>query len=802
MTKPAKNNTPKVKSNHEIKQVKHEFWGIVFLFLGLFSLISLISYQHTDPSLFSKTNQLPTNYGGKIGANVAEVLIQLGGSAGFLFSFLCFSFCIRLFQGQGIYQLAGNILWIVLAFFSTSSLLSLQMDRFSYGGATFPAGGIIGGFSASILKQYLNTPGATLFTFSVLFISLIYATPFSASKFFLLLIRLSLMGVWAIVKFISKAFELIKSVPVVHQKIVERKIEKVFENQSASTKIAQPEIITSAVLSQPKKKTIPDEHLSDADFEVDFDELDQPTENKKPLKVIERKKEPKKLNTKESHAKAKDDYSLPPIDFLTEPVPIENAIDRNRLQENSKTLEQKLISFGIDGRVVAVRPGPVITMYEFKPGLGVKVSQIQNRADDLSLALSAKSCRILAPIPGRDVVGIEIPNQDREAVYLREILSTEEFNSTQANIPLCIGKDISGAPVVSDLAKMPHLLIAGAPGAGKSVFVNSLLCSLLYKFTPNEMRLILVDPKQLELNLYENIPHLLLPVVDDPKKASTALKWAVKEMDRRYKLMARAGTRNVSMFNDKLKREGEEKLAKILCPEDEQGMPLPNSLSAFLLHNEKGKPRIETFPYILVIIDEFADLIMVAKNEVEQSVMRIAQKARAAGIHLVIATQRPSTDVVTGLLKSNLPTRISFKVPTKQDSRVILDTNGAEQLLGQGDMLFIPPGSPISRIHGAFVNEDEIGKICEHWKTQGTPIFQEDILVEEDEFNDEIPDGAGDELYQDAISFVRETGHASSSMLQRRFKLGYNRAARMIDAMEAQGIVGPGVGSKPREVIY
>ncbi|MBI3541841.1 MAG: hypothetical protein HY075_01015 [Deltaproteobacteria bacterium] len=388
-------------------------------------------------------------------------------------------------------------------------------------------------------------------------------------------------------------------------------------------------------------------------------------------------------------------------------------------------------------------------------------------------------------------------------VYIREILSTDEFQSSTHTIPIALGKDISGAPVVSDIARMPHLLVAGASGKGKSVFINSLICSLLYKFTPNDLRLIMVDPKQVELNLYEGIPHLLLPVVDDPKKASTALKWAVNEMERRYKIMAKSGMRNIAGFNGKLEKEGEKSIRDLLCPKTAEGLPEPGSLAHLFEHDEKGDPRVERMPMILVIIDEFADLMMTAPKDIETSVARLGQKARAAGIHLVIATQRPSVDVITGLIKANLPSRVAFQTASKIDSRTILDGIGAEKLLGNGDMLFIPPGlSRLTRIHGGFVNEEEIGRLCEHWKKQGSPVYKEEILVEPEEtVGVDEADGAGDELYGSAIAIAKELGSISTSMLQRRLKVGYNRAARMVEAMELQGLVGPADGAKPREVL-
>jgi S-DNA-T family DNA segregation ATPase FtsK/SpoIIIE len=494
-------------------------------------------------------------------------------------------------------------------------------------------------------------------------------------------------------------------------------------------------------------------------------------------------------------------YTLPPLEHLADAPPARADFDRRRLEANSSVLESKLTDFGIEGKVTAVRPGPVITMYEFKPGAGVKISQIANLADDLSLALAADSVRIVAPIPGKSVVGIEIPNEEREKVVLRELLATEEFQGTSQGIPISIGKDISGAPVVSDLSRMPHLLIAGASGKGKSVFINSLVCSLLYKFTPNDLKLIMVDPKQVELNLYEGIPHLLLPVVDDPRKASTALKWTVNEMERRYKILAKSGTRNLAGFNQKLESDGEEKMKKLLCPQDSAGMPEKSSLAHLFDFDEKGQPRIERLPTIVVIIDEFADLMMTASKDVETSVARLGQKARAAGIHLVIATQRPSVDMITGSIKANLPSRVAFQVAAKVDSRTILDDMGAEKLLGQGDMLFIPPGlSRVMRVHGSYVSEEEIGRICSHWREQGAPVYKEEILVEADETEEGDVEGEDDALFGDALGIARELGQISASMLQRRLKIGYNRAARMVETMEARGIVGPADGAKPREV--
>jgi S-DNA-T family DNA segregation ATPase FtsK/SpoIIIE len=440
-------------------------------------------------------------------------------------------------------------------------------------------------------------------------------------------------------------------------------------------------------------------------------------------------------------------------------------------------------------------------MYEFAPAPGVKVSKIAGLSDDLSMALKAQSIRIVAPIPGRGVVGIEIPNRDRETVYLKEIFAADEFQKSGGRLPLALGKDIFGHTVVGDLARMPHLLVAGATGTGKSVSINAMILSLLYRADPRDVRLIMIDPKMLELSMYEGIPHLLLPVVTSPKKAALALNWAVREMERRYRLMADKGVRNIEGYNRKLAKDEETRKGR-------------RPAAGGDLSGEEHLPEIETveddtlehghLPYIVVIVDELADLMMVAGREVEESIARLAQMARAAGIHLILATQRPSVDVITGLIKANLPTRISFRVFSRIDSRTILDSMGAETLLGNGDMLFIPPGSGVlQRVHGAFVSEIEVQRVVEFLKKQGAPDYDKSILAAPSSTGgsgDEDEEGY-DEKWDEALAIIAETRQASISMLQRRLRLGYNRAARMIEKMEAEGIVGPSDGtSRPREV--
>jgi S-DNA-T family DNA segregation ATPase FtsK/SpoIIIE len=510
----------------------------------------------------------------------------------------------------------------------------------------------------------------------------------------------------------------------------------------------------------------------------------------------------------------KGNWQLPTIEFLRKPPKVEANVDRERLLQNSQILKQKFLDFGIDGEVTAVRPGPVITLYEFKPGPGVKVSRIAALADDLSMALSAQSVRILAPLPGKSVVGIEIPSDHRETVYMREFLQHPDFYANKHSIPVVMGKDIGGQPYLSDMARMPHLLCAGQTGAGKSVFMNGLICSLLYRFTPDELRMILVDPKFIEFRSYQDIPHLLLPVVDDPHQAAIALKWAVREMERRYRILAKIGARNLASFNQKVDEMGSDVIRDLLLSEENQEGEEASAASGpakagsdwieAFEPDETGAPRVGKLPYIVVIIDELADLMMIAKKEVEVSIARIAQKARAAGIHLVIATQRPSTDVVTGLIKANLPSRVSFQLASYVDSKTILDRAGAERLLGQGDMLFIPPGvSQSLRLHGAFVDDEEINKVTSFLKSQGKPAYRDEILLagDDEEGDGEEQDEDEDEMFQEAVDLVKRSGHASASFLQRHLKVGYNRAARMIETMESRGIVGPPDGARPREVL-
>jgi S-DNA-T family DNA segregation ATPase FtsK/SpoIIIE len=490
--------------------------------------------------------------------------------------------------------------------------------------------------------------------------------------------------------------------------------------------------------------------------------------------------QPKTVKTAPPARPAGSGNSLPPIELLA-PVPASRiSISKTVLDKQSQALTSCFADFGIQGEVQGVQPGPVITMFEFKPAPGVKVSRIANMSDDLALALKARAVRIVAPLPGRDTVGIEIPNEQRQIVYLREILDDPAFADTKAQLPLALGMDIQGNPKIADLAKMPHMLVAGATGAGKSVCLNCLLLSIVYKHDPEHVKLLLVDPKRIELAVYGTLPHLVHPVVTDMHLAKNALEWAVYEMEQRYEAMARTGVRHITTYNQKLSEMGDDR------PEDMRDL----------------KP----FPYLIIVVDELADMMMTAAKEVEGSIVRLAQLARASGIHLILATQRPSVDVVTGIIKANFPSRIAFQVSSKHDSRTILDGIGAEYLLGHGDMLFKLSGGNIQRVHGAFVGDDEIARVVQYWEKQRPQRFELDFAEwnTAGENGGEGGGGASDVLddpkYAEAIDFVTDQGRASISMIQRRLRIGFNRAARFIEQMEMDGIIGPQDGSKPRLV--
>lgn len=607
------------------------------------------------------------------------------------------------------------------------------------------------------------------------------------------------------------------------------KAEPVIEAKSKPAEVVSEPVVEAKVVDAAPKEHIseapsglvgvatPDKHVL---TEEDEDESVAVSDGKPLIKPRVKPKGPGAGEGKVTPKKARwqlEGYEPPPLDFLNYEEPAEDEeLVPEHLHKNAEVLERTLENFGVRGKVTEIRPGPVITLYEYLPEPGIKVSKIAGLSDDLAMALHALQVRVIAPIPGKGVVGIELPNKRRENVYMREILADDSFQNTKMKLPLAMGKDTTGTPYIANLAKMPHLLIAGTTGSGKSVGVNSMICSMLYNSSPDEVRFLMVDPKMLELSIYDGIPHLLLPVVIDPQQAAKALNWAVSEMERRYQLMAEAGVRNINNYNhliekrrnardryraneeaiDRMKREA------LSIPPDQVDWD-DDDEEEFDMDAMQGggsSAYFETFPYIVIIIDELADLMMVAAKEVEFSIARLAQMARAAGLHLMLATQRPSVDVLTGVIKANFPSRLAFQVKSKIDSRTILDQPGAEKLLGMGDMLLVPPGSSSpTRLHGAFISEEEIHKIVKHLKTQGSPDYNEEILKATAESEDADEDA--DPMYDQACEIVLKTRNASISHLQRKLRIGYNRAARIIEYMEKEQLIGPQIGNKPREVL-
>jgi S-DNA-T family DNA segregation ATPase FtsK/SpoIIIE len=707
--------------------MRKEIYGIVLFFLVIFTLISLLSYSPVDPSINnSRAAGQIHNLFGFLGAHVSGFLIGLFGLGAFWIPVLLLLASIHFFGNHSnramILTLSGGIILVVI----TGSLLSMRQDNFILFGSKFSAGGIVGIPLKAFLVKYTNYAGGVIILALLWIIGFILTTGFSLIAFG--------KRIWSWMNAVNNRWT------TFYLKRKERR-----EKAKKRSRVDKAKIAKKA--KQIKIKTsVP-----------------------KPIKAV-----PSPKQEVFDFMKSGKGYQLPPYSFLEDPENPATSSDDESLRMQSQLLEKKLEDFGVHGKVVAVSPGPVITTFEYEPAPGVKINKIVNLSDDLALALRAISIRIVAPIPGKAVIGIEIPNSDRAMVRFKEIVASSDFDKSGSNLPLCLGKDIVGNPVVAELDKMPHLLIAGATGTGKSVALNSMICSILYKSTPEEVKFIMVDPKRIELSSYNGIPHLITPVVVDAKKATNALFWAIREMERRYELLSQKNTRNVRQYNKKIEKEK--------------------------ISGEEGK--LQKLPYLVIVIDELADLMMLASRDVEVTLTRLAQMARAAGIHLILATQRPSVDVLTGIIKANFPTRLTFQVSSKTDSRTILDTNGAENLLGSGDMLFLPPGTAkLQRIHGAYISEDELNRITQFLKAQEKPEYDEKVTaaVTNDETSSEEQEY--DERYDDAVALITKKRQASISMIQRHLRIGYNRAARIIEVMEKDGVVGPSDGVKPREVL-
>ncbi len=748
-------------------QKKHEIWALCALTITLLFFFSLVSFDPSDLTIFSASavNRPPQNWVGVLGAHIAWVLYFFFGVGSFAFSAMGFRISWALLRGKPILP-HGRLqaLGIGLLLVTLLILLAIHLPGIHMGETEVASSGEMGAVLAAWLMARLYTIGTHVLLLGIFFIGLLLSTPLTLT----ILCR-------EVYKNISRWVLMTKN-------LVLSKLQRV--GSSGGKPI---EIDHEKMLKPKKMKSKGNGELKEKDRNSSFEEFstnnpgslshDLPSKDMIPLQLP---------------ATQPGEYVLPPVDLLEVHEVKTQSFDPTTLERNAGILQEKLRDFGVMGEVVDILPGPVITMYEYAPAPGIKISRIVSLSDDLAMALKAISIRVVAPIPGKAAIGIEIPNNARELVAMRDILESKTFQDATAKLTIILGKDITGRPAVANLAKMPHLLIAGATGTGKSVGINAILTSLLFRNVPEDLRLLLIDPKRIELSTYEGIPHLVHPVVTDAKKATRALRWAVQEMELRYKLLADKNVRNIESYNRVLEKE-KPPAPKLDGGDGEELLP-PVEESPFRHHK---------LPYIVIIIDELADLMMVASKEVEESITRLAQMARACGIHLILATQRPSVDVLTGIIKANIPTRISFQVSSKIDSRTILDGGGAETLLGSGDMLFVPPGTAkLQRIHGAFVSDAEVQRVTEFWKVQQ---LQEDPLSERVDFEEKSSDDVADpddldEKYDEAVQLVMETRQASISMLQRRLRVGYNRAARMIETMEQQGIVGASDGIKPREV--
>ncbi len=829
-----------------------ELIGITVLAAGFTLALSLLTYHPNDSSaFFTSTTGAVSNAIGYYGATVAWLFVGFFGFASLLFPSALLIVGWNRFWGKDLEFVQTKLIGFGILLIAIPALFDLAVGKVWLRGSLVPSGGYLGQEIQSGVARNANSGGAAIVFVTCLLIGLLLATRISLAAVFLG-IHAKLSGIgrgsllqWArfserrrkekakdsvLRKHIEKeapALRLVEtqsrslsddrafSVPVVREvkgagrfqirKVTKADLRKAAE-ELANTESHDPfELYASpnkpAILpTAPRPATRPDSRrriepvmTPRAEIVEDPIDFDDPLEAPIPMRAsartaelprpqIRRGSEPSRV--KKQPREGND--LLPSVELLTAGPKRDQINDdvHKKFLETGRLIEERCREFSVDGEVTAYHPGPVVTTFEFKPGAAVKYAKVVNLGDDLALGLKAESIRI-ERISGSSTVGIEVPNKNRESIMLRDIIDTDAFNASPSMLTLALGKDIHGEAIVTDLAKMPHLLVAGATGAGKSVGLNSMIVSLLYKATPKQLRMLMIDPKMVELKIYEDIPHLLHPIVTDPKLASVALIWAVNEMENRYRALAECGVRNIDQYNLLLKDPDAYRRA-IKAP-DEREVKHPEQLQ-----------------YIVIIIDEFADLMMVASKDVETSVTRLAQKARAVGIHLIIATQRPSVDVITGVIKANFPSRISYQVASKIDSRTILDAQGAEKLLGRGDMLFLPPGTArVRRIHGAYVSEPEINEIVEFVKkNQGEPQYLEEVTkVAEEKGGADGIEYLDDPKYDDAVRVVLTTGQASASYLQRRLKLGYSRAARLIEIMEANGVVGPSQGSKPREIL-
>ena len=749
------------------------FFSFFLIAFSLFIFIALVSYESSDPAFFNKSSSTTIlNLGGPLGANISDFLFTLIGMGSYLILLIG---CVWALQTIFFQDLYNSKIKIIVRFISSLILLISFCSILEYYFVN-NAGGYLGKLIFTNLSGVLGFIGSLIFL-------VIFIIPASSLSFnFSWIAVLDLTGTMLLktgnlaLEVTTKIFQflMINSKNIINSLMAFKEKEK----------IKKQEIVTQKNRDTLKDKQNHEQSFSNKVMSSEAKQPDLPNTTEPKLKEVE-VSVPEKEDEKTKAV-------MPSTQLLDRALDDGSSLTKDELNQIASLLETKLEEFGIEATVESVLPGPVVTRFEIQPAPGTKASKITGIAQDIARSLSVSSVRVVEVIEGKSFVGIEIPNTNRKMVRLTEILSSQAFKNSTSNLTLALGHDIAGKPVVVDLSKMPHLLVAGTTGSGKSVGVNAMLLSLLFKSDPKDVRLILIDPKMLELSVYDGIPHLLTPVITDMTDASNGLRWCVVEMDRRYKLMSMMGVRNLAGFNKKI----EEAAAN--------GKQILNPI------NPENEEYLETLPSIVVVVDEFADMMMLVGKKVEHLIARIAQKARAAGIHLIMATQRPSVDVITGLIKANIPTRIGFQVSTKIDSRTILDQGGAEQLLGYGDMLYLPPGVGVPiRVHGAFVGDDEVHRVVNDWKSRAEPDYMEDIVSSSQETGP-IPGWSGsetsssedaDELYDEAVNFVIDSRRASISAVQRKLRIGYNRAARLIETMEEAGLVSEMSSNGSREVL-
>lgn len=806
------------------KKYKQDVKTILFIGLGLFLTLALFSYNPKDPSFNSIGNKLvPQNYCGWIGSFLSDLIFQAFGISSWLLAVAFIKLGISSFRGEEAKTSKISFLWLGLLIINFSALVAFYYpDKKMFSGQIYYSG-LLGLSLAQVLLKVLNFAGLQIFLWCSAFILFIFYSEKSLEQIFYPFkktlgkmnegFKESWVALFAEDKKSTKAAEPIEKKPTekLNIKITEKPeekfgfLDKIFSRTSREKEF-KPEERASVNLSEAQQLKISPlfEDKSEGDGVVeneknDLESLDKDDDSsnfndKVPKrKVIVKAKLPKKI----------EKWDMPKLSLLDDPPATRVKIEEKEIRRKAEILTDKLKHFSVEGVIVDAKPGPLVTMFEFKPNADVKLSKITELQDDLALALSSESLRVIAPIPGRDVVGIETSNSKRETVYYKDLLAEEAFWSDDFKLPIALGRQVNGEPKIVDLRKMPHLLVAGTTGSGKSVLITSIIAGLLFKHSPKTLRLILVDPKQVDLAAYSKVPHLIMPPVTDPKKAVLSLKWAIREMEKRYKSMSKFGARGLESFNEIVSKFKAEELAeheKINQEYEAQGI--------MKLEQYYYTPQ----PYVVIVVEEFGDLMAVDKQNVEQGVVRLAQMARACGMHLILAMQSPRKEVVTGLIKTNIPGRVGLKVASKMDSRIILDEGGAERLLPNGDMLFLAPGiSKPMRHHGPFLSEKEINGLAAHWAVQAEPEFDALAMKALEGFSEGGADGSSgevgssddeyDEMYDQILSWTAEQKEVSASLLQRRFRLGYPRAARIIEIFEKEGVVGPANGSKPRSVL-